>query len=311
MEKYKVVFFGTPNFVLPVCQYLWEKENLLAVVTQPAKPKGRGLNLVPSPVRLWAEKIGLPVFEPQRLKEEAFFQAMQDLSPDLGVVFAYGKILPPQLLSIPKFGFWNLHASLLPKFRGASPIVFAILSGEKETGITVMQMDEGMDTGPILWQERIALSEEETTLTLTEKLSQLAVVALDRALRLHKEGKLTPVEQDHSQATYAPLLKKEDGFFTWDEPAYIIERKVRAFQLWPSAWTWYRGRILKLLKARSLKDEKNGKPGEILAINKEGILVVTGQGQLLLQEVQLEGKKKISAFEFALGQRLKEKEILA
>jgi methionyl-tRNA formyltransferase len=306
MKKYRVAFFGTPEFVIPVAEYLYQNEDLVVVVTQTEKPKGRGLKPFPSPVKTWAEEKGLPVLEPAKLRDEAFLESIKSFELDLGVVFAYGKILPSGLLQTPRFGFWNLHASLLPKFRGASPIVYAILTGEKETGITVMQMDEGMDTGPILLQERIEIAEDETTPSLTEKLKNLAVVALDKALKLHKEGKLVPQPQEHDKATYAPLLKKEDGFFNWDEDALIIERKVRAFQPWPSAWTYYQGKILKVYKAKNIDiEEAKGSPGEVLKISKEGVWVSCGKGALLLEEVQLEGKKRISAYEFALGQRLK------
>ncbi len=306
MKKYRVAFFGTPEFVIPVAEYLYHNENLVIVVTQTEKPKGRGLKPSPSPVKTWAEEKGLPVLEPAKLRDATFLERIKNFDLDLGVVFAYGKILPSELLQTPRFGFWNLHASLLPKFRGASPIAYAILTGEKETGITVMQMDEGMDTGPILLQEKIEIAEDETTPSLTEKLKKLAVVALDKALKLHKEGKLLPQPQEHDKATYARLLKKEDGFFKWDEDALTIERKVRAFQPWPSAWTYYQGKILKVHKAKNIDLQKSeGSPGKVLNISREGILISCGKGALLLEEVQLEGKKRMSAYEFALGQRLK------
>ncbi len=305
MKRYRVAFFGTPEFVIPVAEFLYKNEDLVLVVTQTEKPKGRGLKPSPSPVKVWAEEKGIPVLEPVKLKDEAFLQSIKSFNLDLGVVFAYGKILPKELLDIPRFGFWNLHASLLPKLRGASPIAYAILTGEKETGITVMQMDEGMDTGPILLQERVEILEDETTQTLTDKLKNLAVIALEKALKLHKEGKLIPIPQDHTLATYAPLLKKEDGFFNWNEPAVMIERKVRAFQPWPSAWTNFRGKILKVYKARQVEGYEKADPGEILRISKEGIVVSCSEGAVLLEELQLEGKKKVSAYEFANGQRLK------
>jgi len=305
VKRYRVAFFGTPEFVIPVAEFLYKNEDLVLVVTQTEKPKGRGLKPSPSPVKVWAEEKGIPVLEPVKLKDEAFLQSIKSFNLDLGVVFAYGKILPKELLDIPRFGFWNLHASLLPKLRGASPIAYAILAGEKETGITVMQMDEGMDTGPILLQERVEILEDETTQTLTDKLKNLAVIALEKALKLHKEGKLILIPQDHTLATYAPLLKKEDGFFNWNEPAVMIERKVRAFQPWPSAWTNFRGKILKVYKARQVEGYEKADPGEILRISKEGIVVSCSEGAVLLEELQLEGKKKVSAYEFANGQRLK------
>ena len=305
MEKYKIVFLGTPEFAIPSLEGLYEKENVIAVVTQPDKPKGRGLKPSPSPIKTWALSKGLKVLEPLKLKDSQVIETFKSFLPDLIVVCAYGKILPKELLEIPKFGCWNIHASLLPKYRGASPINWAILEGEKETGITIILMDEGLDTGPILLQKKIPILEEDNAITLAKKLSLLGKEAILEAIELHKKGILKPFPQPEEGISYAPILKKEDGFFTFEESARIIERKAKAFLPWPAAFTYYKNKLLKVFSAKAIPIEHKEKPGTILDINKEGILVATSENAILLKEVQLEGKKKISAYEFACGQRLK------
>ena len=305
MEKYKIIFLGTPEFAIPSLEGLYEKENVIAVVTQPDKPKGRGLKLSPSPIKTWALSKGLKVLEPLKLKDSQVIETLKSFLPDLIVVCAYGKILPKELLEIPKFGCWNIHASLLPKYRGASPINWAILEGEKETGITIILMDEGLDTGPILLQKKIPILEEDNAITLAKKLSLLGKEAILEAIELHKKGILKPFPQPEEGISYAPILKKEDGFFTFEESAKIIERKAKAFLPWPAAFTYYKNKLLKVFSAKAIPIEHKEKPGTILDINKEGILVATSENAILLKEVQLEGKKKISAYEFACGQRLK------
>jgi len=305
MEKYKIIFLGTPEFAIPSLEGLYEKENVIAVVTQPDKPKGRGLKPSPSPIKTWALSKGLKVLEPLKLKDSQVIETFKSFLPDLIVVCAYGKILPKELLEIPKFGCWNIHASLLPKYRGASPINWAILEGEKETGITIILMDEGLDTGPILLQKKIPILEEDNAITLAKKLSLLGKEAILEAIELHKKRILKPFPQPEEGISYAPILKKEDGFFTFEESARIIERKAKAFLPWPAAFTYYKNKLLKVFSAKAIPIEHKEKPGTILDINKEGILVATSENAILLKEVQLEGKKKISAYEFACGQRLK------
>lgn len=310
MEKYRIVFFGTPEFAIPSLEGLYYQEKVIAVITQPDKPKGRGLKTAPSPVKIWALNHGLTVLEPHKLKDQEFLNFLKQSAPDLIVVCAYGKILPKEVLEIPKIGCWNIHASLLPKYRGASPINWAILEGEKKTGITVFLMDEGLDTGPILLQREIPIEENNDAFSLSQKLSELAKETILEALCLHKQGKLKLTFQPQEGVSYAPLLKKEDGFFTFEEPAYLIERKVRAFVSWPTAYTYFKEKMLKVLKAKAMLTEKSGIPGEILDITKEGILVATSKGAILLKEVQLEGKKRMSAYEFACGKRLRKGDLL-
>jgi len=310
MKKYRIVFFGTPEFAIPSLEGLYEKENLVAVVTQTDKPKGRGLKPSPSPVKNWALLKGVKVLEPLKLKDPQFIDNIKNFLPDLLVVCAYGKIFPKELLEIPKFGCWNIHASLLPKYRGASPINWAILEGEKETGITIMLMDEGLDTGSILLQKKIPILEEDTAITLSQKLAQLGKKAILEAIELHKKGVLKPLPQPEEGISYAPILKKEDGFFTFEEPAKKIERKTKAFLPWPTAFTYYKNKLLKVFLAKAIPLKHKEKPGTILDINKDGILVATSEGVILLKEIQLEGKRKISAYEFACGQRLKKGALL-
>ncbi len=309
--KLKTLFFGTPEFVLPIVNFLWEKEELLGVVTQPDKPKGRGLTPSPSPVKKWALEKKIKVFEPVKIKEETFLSTLKNLHPDLIVVFAYGKILPREVLEVPKLGCWNIHLSLLPKYRGASPVQWALLNDEKETGVTIMLMDEGMDTGPILLQKTLSIEDEDTTVTLLEKLTQLALEALKETLALSKEGKLIPKPQPEEGVSYAPLIKKEDGLISFKEKGEIILRKLRAFTPWPGVYTFFRGKRLKIYTA-SLTEITEGqeKPGKILKIDQSGLYVSTSSKALLLREVQLEGKKRVPAYDFAQGFHLKPGDII-
>lgn len=306
MKRFKTLFFGTPEFVLPVLNFLWENEVLIGVVTQPDKPKGRGLEPSPSPVKTWALAHNLKILEPTKLKEETFLLTLREIQPELIVVFAYGKILPKEVLEIPKEGCWNIHLSLLPKYRGASPVQWAILNGEKETGVTLMLMDEGMDTGPILLQKKLPIEKNDTTPSLLKKLSTLSVDTLKEALLLYKEGKLYPIPQPQEGISYAPLIKKEEGLVNFREPAELIVRKLKAFTPWPGIFTHFHGKILKIHSAEVIDlDTKEKIPGEILKIDREGLYVATSSKALLLKEVQLEGKKKISAYDFAQGSHLK------
>jgi len=310
--KYKIVYMGSPEFAIPPLEGLIEKEDVVCVVTQPDKPKGRGLTLSACPVKQYALSKGIKVLTPTKLKSPDFLETLKNLSPDLIVVCAYGKILPKEVLEIPKFGCFNIHASLLPKYRGASPINYAILNGEKETGITIMLMDEGLDTGPILLQKKIPIEDTDTAITLSKKLSELGREAIIEAIDLHKQGKLKPFPQPEEGVSYAPILKKEDGYFEFSEPAIYIERKVRAFLPWPTAYTKLDGKIFKVYKAKAKSyDNSHILPSTIIDITQDGILVKCGEDAILLEEVQLEGKKRMSAYAFACGKRLKPGMILS
>jgi len=309
-NKLRIIYMGSPGFAIEPLKGLFERHDIIAVVTQPDKPKGRGLKLQACPVKQWALEHDLPVFTPLKVKDPEFLKKLRELSPDLIVVCAYGKILPKEVLEIPKHGCWNIHASLLPKYRGAAPINWAIIRGEKETGITIMLMDEGMDTGPILLQKAIPIEEEDTSITLAEKLSKLGKDAILEAIELFFKGEISPTPQSEEGVCYAPLLKKEDGFFTFDSPAIEIERKVRGLLPWPVAHTSYKNKLLKIFDAKVKESSSKDVPGKVLDVNEEGILVQCNPGSILLKELQLAGKKRLKALEFARGQRLKPGDLL-
>ncbi len=304
-KRLRLIFMGTPQFAVPILEALIKSgEEILAVVTQPDKPAGRGKKLTPPPVKVLAEKHGLPVLQPSKIKDPAFLAKLKEASPDVIVVAAYGKILPKEVLEIPKFGCINVHASLLPKFRGAAPINWAIIAGEKETGVTIMQMDEGMDTGDILLMEKIPIEEGETAGTLHDKLSSLGAKLIVKALNLLKEGKLTPRKQPEEGVSYAPMLKKEDGLLDFSRPATELANLIRGLDPWPTAYAYFRGKLIKFFHPRAEKGPSQGEPGEILGLDEEGFLLIgTGEGVLGVKEVQLEGKKRISAEEFVRGYR--------
>ncbi|NPA48541.1 MAG: methionyl-tRNA formyltransferase [Thermodesulfobacteria bacterium] len=303
MRKLRLVFMGTPQFAVPILKALLESEDeVVAVVTQPDKPAGRGKKLTPPPVKVLAQQYGVPVLQPSKIKDPNFLEELRRLAPDAIVVAAYGKILPKEILELPPLGCINVHASLLPKFRGAAPINWAIIAGEKETGVTIMQMDEGMDTGDILLMEKIPIAPDETAGTLHDKLSQLGAKLIVKALKDLKEGRLKPRKQPEEGVSYAPMLRKEDGLLDFSRPAEELANLIRGLDPWPTAYAYFRGKLIKFFKPE-VSEEKEGSPGEILGLEDGALLVGTGKGVLKVREVQLEGKKKISAEEFFRGYR--------
>ena len=302
VPPWRIVFFGTPSFALPTLQGLFDgPDDVVGVVTQPDRAKGRGRKIVISPVKERALQKGCPLLQPEKVKEEAFQEAVKDLHPDLFVVVAYGQILPKSLLNIPKYGAVNVHASLLPRYRGAAPIAWAILNGEKRTGVTTMAMDEGMDTGGILSQAEVAIGDKETCETLHDRLAPLGAQLLLETLRKMKAGDIRPIPQDHSKATDAPSLKKEDGRIDWKKEAEEIDRKVRAFNPWPGAYTEWDDRLLKVCRGEIRKRTPSGRPGVTVWVGSNFIEVETGKDSYLIEEVQLEGRKKMNVREFLLG----------
>ncbi|GIW46467.1 MAG: methionyl-tRNA formyltransferase [Deltaproteobacteria bacterium] len=300
---------GTPEFAVPSLKALIESgDEVVAVVTQPDKPKGRGLEVTPPPVKTLAQKHGIPVLQPQKIKTEEFLKQLEELKPDIICVVAYGKILPKGILELPKYGCINVHASLLPKYRGAAPINWAIIRGEKVTGITTMKMDEGMDTGDILLQREVPIEDEDTAETLSHKLSLTGAEVLIETLNLLKEGKLKPIPQNHSQATYAPMLKKEDGEIDWGKTAEEIRNLVRGTLPWPGAYTFLDNKILKVYKVRVV--EGQGKPGEVIKSDKETLRVATGENALDILELQIEGGKRLDTATFLRGRKIREGTIL-
>jgi methionyl-tRNA formyltransferase len=300
----RIVFMGTPEFAVPSLRALIDSgENVVAVVTQPDKPKGRGLEVASPPTKVVAEKHGIPVLQPAKIKTEEFFNELRRFNPDLISVVAYGKILPRNILDLPPYGCINVHASLLPKYRGAAPINWAIIKGEKVTGITIMKMDEGMDTGGMLLKKELLIEDEDSGETLLEKLSEIGAKLLIETITLLKEGKLHPFPQDNSEATYAPMLKKENGNIDWKKTAEEIRNLIRGALPWPGAYTNLEGKLLKIYRARVA--EGKGKPGEVIKSDPTTIRVATGKRALDIIEIQIEGGKRLNTEEFLRGRKIK------
>lgn len=297
----RIVFIGTGDIGVPTLQTLQKsKDEVVGVVTQPDKPIGRAQLVEPPPIKKAVASTKIPVLQPRRIKERQAIEEIRALRPDVIVVMAYGQILPRDVLEIPKIACLNLHASLLPRWRGAAPIQAAIAAGDRETGITVMYMDEGLDTGDILLQRTIDILPADTGGSLHDRLATIAPEALLDSLKLLANGKAPRSPQDNTLATYAPKLKREDGKIDWSEPAKVIERKIRAFDPWPGAFMKFDGRNLKIFSAATV--DLHGKPGEILRSEKE-LVVAAGEGALSLGDVQLEGKRRMTAAEFLRGHR--------
>lgn len=298
----RIVFMGTPEFAVPVLQALTEHYNVVAVYTRTDKPSGRGKQLTVSPVKHYALQHNLPLEQPRSLRNGSEQHRLREYQPDLVIVAAYGLLLPQAILDTPVHGSINTHASLLPRWRGASPITYAILAGDAETGVTLMKMDVGLDTGDILVSRSLPIAAEDTTGTLTEKMSVLGAQLLLDTIPDYLAGKIPSTPQVHADATMTQLVAKEDGKIKWDTSAAYIERMVRAYQPWPSAFTTYHGEQLKILHASAQEQAVPELPGTVMQVGKD-ICVATGKGTLLLHEVQLAGKRAMSADEFARGQR--------
>lgn len=308
----KIVFMGTPDYAAAALEALiGAGHEVVAAVTQPDKPKGRSGELLPPPVKVCAEAHAIPVMQPRRIKAPEAVAELKEYHADIYVVAAFGQILSREILDIPKYGCMNIHASLLPKYRGASPIQHAILEGEEKTGITIMQMDEGIDTGDMLYRKEVLIDAEENYETLHDKLKLLGGEAIVEALSLLEQGKLLPEKQKEEQSCYAPLIKKHMGEIDFSADASAIDRKIRAMTPWPSAYTDYRGKQLKIWRAKPVLEETSAHiPGEILRTDKDSITVAAGRGALCIRELQLEGKKRMSAHDFLLGIKVQPGEIL-
>jgi len=305
MQKQKIVFFGTPDFAVPSLELLiTRKETIAAVVTQPDRPVGRGQKLKFSPIKKLARESGLTVLQPEKAGSPDFIEVLKALSPDLAVVVAYGQIFPKALLKIPKNGFINVHSSLLPRYRGAAPINRAIINGDTETGVTIMQLDEGMDTGDILLQEKIKIDSCENAASLHDRLAMSGAILLGRSLDLLKQNRWRPVAQNHEEATYATMLKKEDGRIDWHLPADILYNRIRGMTPWPGCFTHLDKKLFKIHSAEKTDTKHEALPGQVLSVSDNGIAVAAGKGALLLKEVQLEGKKRMSASDFIKGHQI-------
>ncbi len=307
----RVVFMGTPDFSVPTLECIIEAgHEVVGVVTQPDKAKGRGKKVVYTPVKEKALEHGLTVYQPRRAREPEFIEQMRALNPDVMVVVAFGQILPKELLDIPKYGCVNVHASLLPKYRGAAPIQWAVIRGEKVSGVTTMQMDVGLDTGDMLLKTEVPLAEDETGGSLHDKLSVLGGDLLIETLKGLEAGTIVPEKQDDSQSgEYARMLDKSLGKIDFSMRAEEIERLIRGLNPWPSAYTSYNNKTMKLWKARVVSGGE-AVPGQVLAVDKKGFTVQTGDGALQILELQMEGKKRMDAGAFLRGCPLTAGEIL-
>ena len=303
-DTIRTVFMGTPDFALATFEGLIEAGcNLVGVYTQPDRPKGRGNKLAAPPVKELAVKHGLPVFQPPKLRAPEVVEQLRGLRPELIVVVAYGQILPQAVLEIPRYGCINVHASLLPKYRGAAPINQAIIDGETETGVTTMLMDAGLDTGDMLVKCRIAIDANETAGQLHDRLAMLGREAMAETLKRLCAGKLVAEKQDDSLSCYAPMLKKEDGLIDWRQSATRVHNLVRGLDPWPGAYTRLGTEVLKIAATR-VDPQLSGPPGTVLRAAADGVRIACGDGALVIGELQLPGKKRLPAGDFLRGREL-------
>jgi methionyl-tRNA formyltransferase len=301
----RIIFMGTPHFAVPALQALiHEKQEILSVVTQPDRPKGRGKKLTPSPVKMCAEENNLTILQPKRL-DDSFLNLLVDLTPDLLIVVAFGQIIPGKALSSATWGGINIHASLLPRYRGSAPIQWAVINNEKKTGLTTMFMDEGLDTGPILMQQEVNILEGETAGMLHDRLSSLAPGLLIKTLEGLANGVITERKQDNSLATFAPKLTKEQGLINWSWPAERLYGLIRGLDPWPGAFTYHNEKMLKLFGCfPANKGKIFSAPGKIKGLNERGLEIETGKGSIIIEEIQASGKKRLPVKEFQRGSTL-------
>ena len=298
----KIVFMGTPEFSVPTLKSIIDSEHeIIAVVTQPDKPKGRGKEMSSTPVKEAALMAGIPVYQPARVKEESFLAIIRQMKPDVIVVVAFGQILPKALLDIPKYGCINVHASLLPKYRGAAPIQWAVINGEKEAGITAMYMEEGLDTGDMLMKVTVPVEDKETGGSLHDKLSLLGGDLILRTLKALEDGTAVRSRQDESRSSYVKMLTKAMGCLDFNQDAVKLERLIRGLNPWPSAYTSLNGKTLKIWDASVVDHEYSGETGEIVEVLKDALVVKTNKGALAIKELQIEGKKRMTAEAYLRG----------
>lgn len=302
----RIVFIGTPSFALPSLKEITQAGfETVAVITQPDRKQGRGMKLTPPVVKIQAMQLGIPVLQPSRIRDQEFIAYLQGLAPEAIVVVAYGQILPQQILNIPKLGCINLHASLLPELRGAAPIQWSIILGKESTGVTTMYMDEGMDTGDIILQKEIEISDDETSGDLLERLSIIGADLLLATLRLIEEGKVQRTKQNELHATYAPLITKKDAIIPWSKPAIEIYNLIRGLNPVPGAYTFLEGKRIKIYHSRVVQGgSESQSPGEIISLEVGGMVVACGRGHLSILEVQPEGKGRMDIKAFLAGHRI-------
>ena len=305
MKAYNIIFMGTPEFAVPTLKAIQASNHHLSlVVTQPDRPKGRGRKVIPPPVKQAAIDLGYPVLQPASVKKKEFVEVVTRDKPDFLVVVAYGRILPKTILQLPKLGTINLHASLLPKYRGPAPIQWAIINGETVTGVTAMLMDEGLDTGDILLAVEEKISPADTSATLHDRLAELGANLLVDTLNRYSKGQIRPVQQDHNQASQAPLLKKSDGHIAWDAPAEKISAFIHGMTPWPGAFTFHEGKRFKIFNAKSVKADVSQAPGTVIKGFADELRVATTKGVLSVLEIQGASGKRLMIADFLRGYRM-------
>lgn len=312
-NRLRIVFMGTPDFAVPSLEYLLAGDDEVAlVITQPDRPKGRGRKLCAPPVKELARRHGIPVLQTTKIKSTDFLEELAAVDADIFVVVAFGRILPAEVLALPPLGTINVHGSLLPKYRGAAPIQRALIKGESETGVTIMQMDEGMDTGDILLMEKMSINDDDTSGSLFEKLAVLGGQALVKALDLARQGRLVPQKQEDLQATEAPLLCKHEGLVDWNQPAQTVSCLLRGLDPWPTASVTLAGKRLRLFAPRvidsstvDLSEKISREPGTLCRAGADGLLIAAGRDYLLIREVQPEGGRRMSVDSYLKGHPLK------
>jgi methionyl-tRNA formyltransferase len=298
----RIAFMGSPAFAVPALDALLGRHEVALVVTQPDKPAGRGKRLAAPAVKQAAQRAGVPVFQPASARDPELLARLRALAPDACAVVAYGKILPAGVLEVPRLGCLNIHASLLPKYRGAAPIQWAILRGETRTGVTIMRVDAGMDTGPTLLAHEVAIAPEDTAGTLHDRLAPIGAALLLEALDGLERGTLAAVPQDEAAATYAPMLRKQDGAVDWERSAAEVSGRIRGVDPWPGAYAQLDGEVIKLFGAVAAGG--GGEPGRVIAVGEAGIRVACGTGAVVVRELQAPGKRRLRAAEFWAGRRL-------
>jgi methionyl-tRNA formyltransferase len=304
-KKAGIIFMGTPQFAVPALKALHENDQDIAlVVTQPDRPKGRGRKLTPSPVKETAMNLGYSVVQPSSVRTAEFSNCIEKHTPDFIVVVAFGHIIPKNILTIPKIATINIHASLLPKYRGPAPIQWAIINEEKKTGVTTMLMDEGMDTGDIILSSELEIAPDDTSGTLHDRLADLGADLLIQTLNAFETGDINPIAQDHTRATYAPMLKKNDGRMNWKLPAESLEAFIRGMTPWPGAFTFHEKKRLKIFKAKTIVVDTEASPGTVIKSFPDELWISTGKDVLSIIEIQGESGKRLLIKDFLLGYKL-------
>ncbi len=306
LRNTRILFMGTPSFAAVILRDILKGGwNVVGVVTQPDRPRGRGRKTTPSPVKQVAQDSNVPVLQPKSLKGPAAREALEEYRPDLILTAAFGQILPAKILNLPPLGCFNVHFSLLPAYRGPAPVAWAVMNGEKESGITIFLMDEGTDTGDVIAIRSVEIGRDETAGELAERLAGVAVNLIPSALEDVILGKATCTRQDHDLATEAPMLKKADGLIDWNLPAETIANRIRGLSPWPGAFAFWQGKRVRLWAARVEDEAPAGRPGEVIALSDKGLKVGTGQGVLCILSLQMEGKKRMDIADFNRGHTMK------